>query len=92
MNTEQLEKALKQGGHIQFTPGPVPPPPPRVAEIEGCIFDLNAISAIEDPGGNLTWVYLKDVPRALILKLPYEKFKELIGANPVKLEVPDEDR
>lgn len=88
MPVEQLEKLLKQGGRIQFTPPS--DTPPKVVEVGGAIFDLNDVVAIED-SQSVTWVYLRGAPRVLILEMRYEAFKKAIGANPVQLEIPDEE-
>jgi hypothetical protein len=95
MNQEQLEKALKQGGRIQITPPSGPPP--KVVEIglkyERAMFDLNDIVAIVENGTTgTTLVQLRHSVERVLVEIPYDKFKALIGARPQKLEVPDEDR
>ena len=63
--------------------------PSRVVEIEECLFDLNDIVAIENEG-SCTVLHLRGSPSTILLETTYEKFKDLIGANPQKLEVTDE--
>ncbi len=75
--------------HLFVAPQAVPSS--RVVEIDNAIFDLNDIVAIKERGAESTIVYLRNMSARLdFCDIPYEKFKELIGANPQKLEITDE--
>ena len=91
LDPRSLEQTLKDIARIQISPPS--DPPPRVVEIEGAIFDLNDIVAIlrAEDMGPYTEVYLRNMGGVpLSFSIEYERFKDLIGANPVKLEAPDE--
>ena len=89
MNDDATFRKLLQSGQIRMSAASESEPS-RVVEVEGVLFNLKDIVALQRCGIE-TLVFLRGAAMSIALNVEFEKFKELIGARPEKLEVADED-